>query len=162
MNSLFRQFLYLFRTILLSGIVILSHSCQKSSSSKPVIATNVGGNPELVDDGGTGYLVEPSNPALLADTIIKLLNNLNKAREMGRMGREKVERSHSMERMIKSYENMYIKSTIKKRTPSNKKIQKMKNHLFSNIGSVLKLLISNFLYYSGLLHIYELFSKPRI
>ena len=50
---------------------------------KPVIATNVGGLPEAVDDGKSGFLVPPSAPDELAQAILKLINNPNLAREMG-------------------------------------------------------------------------------
>jgi glycosyltransferase involved in cell wall biosynthesis len=50
---------------------------------KPVIATNVGGLPEAVEDGKSGFLVPPSAPDKLAQTILKLINDPNLAMEMG-------------------------------------------------------------------------------
>jgi glycosyltransferase involved in cell wall biosynthesis len=66
----------------------------------PVIATRVGGIPELVVHGQTGLLVDPANPAELAEAIIELLKNPIGAREMGRRGRERVEKFHTIEYMV--------------------------------------------------------------
>jgi glycosyltransferase involved in cell wall biosynthesis len=41
----------------------------------PVVATRVGGNPEIVEDGVSGLLVPPKDPATLADAMITLLRN---------------------------------------------------------------------------------------
>lgn len=54
---------------------------------KPIIATNVGGLPEVVEDGKSGYLVSPHAPQELADKISILLDNPNLALEMGKYAR---------------------------------------------------------------------------
>ncbi len=56
----------------------------------PVVATQVGGLPEVVRDGITGILVEPRNPAQLATAIIELIENPENRREMGKEGRKHV------------------------------------------------------------------------
>ncbi|TEU22663.1 MAG: glycosyltransferase family 4 protein [Anaerolineales bacterium] len=56
----------------------------------PVIATKVGGIPEIVRDGITGILVEPRNPEQLATAIIELIENPEKRKEMGKEGRKYV------------------------------------------------------------------------
>ncbi len=56
---------------------------------KPVIATTVGGLPELVDEGETGLLVPPRDVAALADAILRLLREPALRREMGRNGQRK-------------------------------------------------------------------------
>jgi glycosyltransferase involved in cell wall biosynthesis len=52
----------------------------------PVVASNLGGVPEILHDGKTGYLVPPRDSAALADAILRLLQNQEKARDMGRAG----------------------------------------------------------------------------
>jgi glycosyltransferase involved in cell wall biosynthesis len=56
----------------------------------PVVATKVGGVPEVVRDGITGILVEPCNPEQLATAIIELIENPEKRKEMGKEGRKYV------------------------------------------------------------------------
>lgn len=57
---------------------------------KPVVATNVGGLPSMVDHGGTGYLVPPRDAKALAEAIILLLENRELRRKCGLSGRRKV------------------------------------------------------------------------
>ncbi len=54
----------------------------------PTIAADVGGLPELVIDGVTGFLFPPENPAQLANCVVKLLSDEARARSMTRRGRE--------------------------------------------------------------------------
>lgn len=63
----------------------------------PVLASNVDGLCEVVKNEETGYLVPLENRALLADRIVALLTNLDKAAVMGRAGRKRVEQYFSME-----------------------------------------------------------------
>lgn len=55
-------------------------------AGRPVVATRVGGIPEIVEDGVTGYLVGPRDPGALAEKIIGLLNDEKTARAMGEKG----------------------------------------------------------------------------
>lgn len=57
---------------------------------KPVIGSNVDGIPEVVQDTITGYLVEPKNPAMLAQKIVSLINDDTLRIEFGRKGKERV------------------------------------------------------------------------
>ena len=57
---------------------------------KPVIASRIGGIPEIVDDGVTGLLFEPGNADDLAEKIRYLWERPELCRQMGRAGREKV------------------------------------------------------------------------
>ena len=75
--------------------------------SRPIIATDVGGNPELVADGENGFLVSPKNPQALADKILYLLRNKDEGREMGEYSRRIVENRFSQSTMIENYENLY-------------------------------------------------------
>lgn len=60
------------------------------SSGIPVVASRVGGMPEIVQDGRCGRLVEPDDPAQLAEAIERLLDDHASARQMGRAGRQRV------------------------------------------------------------------------
>lgn len=73
----------------------------------PVIATDVGGNRELVDDGRTGILVLPANVPALAAAIAGLADDGKRAAAMGRAGRQRVEREFSMAAMVDQYRTLY-------------------------------------------------------
>lgn len=77
---------------------------------KPVVATRVGGNVELVEDGKTGLLVPVQNPKALADAILYILNNPEQAKEMGKQGKNRVAKDFSLERMISDYEAIYTEA----------------------------------------------------
>jgi len=85
------------------------------AASKPVVATNVGGNPEVVVDGETGFLVPPKDPQTMADAIMKILDNPELAKSMGRAGRKRVEQYFSLDRMVKDYTEVYEECLAKKR-----------------------------------------------
>ncbi len=70
------------------------------AAGKPVVATSVGGVPELVLDGETGLLVPPHDPARLAQAIVKLLQQPEAARRMGESGRERVLKHFSQKKML--------------------------------------------------------------
>jgi glycosyltransferase involved in cell wall biosynthesis len=65
---------------------------------KPVIASRVGGMPEVVADLETGLLVPEEDPQSLAAAIITLLEDPSWARRMGEAGRRRVEQVFSLER----------------------------------------------------------------
>ena len=67
------------------GLVI----AEAMACGKPVVATRVGGIPELVDDGETGYLVECGNADALAQRILELANNNDLCRRFGEAGRQR-------------------------------------------------------------------------
>lgn len=74
----------------------------------PVVATKVGGVPEIVEDGKSGFFVEPRNPKDLAEKILKILDmSEGERREMGEHGRKIVKEKFSIEKMVKEYENLY-------------------------------------------------------
>lgn len=73
----------------------------------PVVATNVGGIPEIVDDRIDGALVPPADSGVLAERIIELLNDEEQRSEMAGRGREKVLNRFRFEDMVRSYEAIY-------------------------------------------------------
>jgi len=76
---------------------------------KPVVATNVGGIPEIVEDGVTGYLVPPKNPEALADKILLLLRDPQMASNIGQAGRKRVEVTFGLDQMVREYQSLYDK-----------------------------------------------------
>ena len=74
---------------------------------KPVIASAVGGIPDTVIDGKTGYLVPEKNSEILADAICDLLADPAKAKRFGRNGYRFAERTFSWERIIPRMEDLY-------------------------------------------------------
>ena len=88
------------------GMVLL----EASATEKPVIAANVGGCPEAVDDKKTGLLVPPRKPEELAKAIIYFFSNPEEAKRMGREGRKKVlaeyDEKFVFERVEKEYSRL--------------------------------------------------------
>jgi colanic acid/amylovoran biosynthesis glycosyltransferase len=76
------------------GVAIM----EAMAMSVPVVVTGAGGVPELVDRDVDGLLVDPRDPAAMADRIEQLARNPARARELGERGREKVERAFQSDR----------------------------------------------------------------
>lgn len=74
----------------------------------PVVATAVGGILELVDDGRTGVLVPPDDPAALARAIQRLLDDPARAAALAQAGRAAIAARFSFERMVGAFESMYL------------------------------------------------------
>jgi glycosyltransferase involved in cell wall biosynthesis len=70
---------------------------------KPVVATNVGGNPEMMVGGKTGFLVEKGNPEQLIDKFSLLLEDKKLAKKMGDDGRKFVEETFNWELITKKF-----------------------------------------------------------
>ena len=77
------------------------------SAGVPVIASNVGGNPEIIVSGETGYLVPPGKPEELASRILGLMSDQESTRLLGERGREWVAREYTTERMLQRYQDLY-------------------------------------------------------
>jgi len=77
------------------------------ASKLPVVATNVGGIPEIVRDGVNGILVPPGNPGALAGAIICLLKNRDLARQMAEEGFRLVREKFSIEKMVEETRKIY-------------------------------------------------------
>ncbi len=79
--------------------------------AKPVVATDCGGNNELIIDGETGYLTEHGNAEELAKRILHILDNPELARNIGEMARRRLEKYFNLERMTNEYLDLYKELT---------------------------------------------------
>ena len=77
------------------------------SSRLPVVTTNVGGIPEMIEDGKNGFLVPPANSAALSDRIIYLIENPAAASEMANQARETVENRFDWRLIVKKVIKVY-------------------------------------------------------
>jgi sugar transferase (PEP-CTERM/EpsH1 system associated) len=77
------------------------------ASGLPVIATRVGGNPELVDHGVTGTLVSPRSAEALAAAFDRYLLDPALIRKHGEAGRQRALRDFSLDRMFGAYDSLY-------------------------------------------------------
>ncbi|MGE2731085.1 glycosyltransferase [Mycolicibacterium vaccae] len=68
--------------------------------ARPAVCTGVGGVTEVVDEGVTGYLVPPKDPARLADRLVQLLADPRSAHRMGHAGRRRVESEFALDRSV--------------------------------------------------------------
>jgi len=77
------------------------------AEAKPIVATNVGGIPEVIIDGKTGKLVPPKDSKALADAIIYMYNNRLESLEMGRQGKKRVEANFDICQTAVTTERLY-------------------------------------------------------
>ena len=98
---------------LISGIDMSPLTLQEAQlMEKPVIATNVGGIPELMKDGETGFLIQKNNPNELFEKLSILLNSLENANEMGVKGREFVKNNFNWDKICNDFLNHLKKHNI--------------------------------------------------
>jgi len=77
------------------------------AAGRPVVATAVGGTPNVVVEGVTGLLVPPRDPAALARAVQTLLDNPAQARALGAAGRQRVEQHFSLAAVVAQTEALY-------------------------------------------------------
>lgn len=77
------------------------------AASRPVVATNVGGNPDAVEEGRTGLLVPPSDPSRLAAAIRRLHDDPALRLRLGAAARDAAETGYSAEAVIRQVEELY-------------------------------------------------------
>ncbi|MEM2170061.1 MAG: glycosyltransferase family 4 protein [Candidatus Bathyarchaeia archaeon] len=81
---------------------------QAMAAGLRVVATNVGGNAELVENGKTGILIPPEDPVKLAEAISMLLQNKELAKELRFNARKRVE-DYKVEKIVRRYEEFFFK-----------------------------------------------------
>jgi glycosyltransferase involved in cell wall biosynthesis len=74
---------------------------------RPVIATKVGGNPELIINGVSGLLVEPDNPIAVANAIQEVITNPDWSRGMAEAARTKIEREFRIENIAGKFVSLW-------------------------------------------------------
>ncbi len=80
------------------------------ASGLPIVATDVGGNREVVVEGETGFLVPRQSPAMLASRLLWILDHPEESRQLGAAGRRRVEEIFDIRRMVSEYERLYWES----------------------------------------------------
>jgi glycosyltransferase involved in cell wall biosynthesis len=95
-------FCHLSRTDGLSNALLEAMACEL-----PCVVSRVGGNPEAVEEGASGFIVPPENPELAADRVITLLRHPDCAARWGQRGREIVRESFSAGAMVKRFVELY-------------------------------------------------------
>jgi glycosyltransferase involved in cell wall biosynthesis len=85
------------------GVVVI----EAMASGLPIVASRVGGIPEVVEDGVTGILVPPADSAALSEALLRLLKDPERRKKMGRNGRERVIKLFSWDKTIEATLNVY-------------------------------------------------------
>jgi glycosyltransferase involved in cell wall biosynthesis len=77
------------------------------SAGKPVVSTRVGGVPELIEDGRTGYIVEPENVESIAEGLMKAVSQPEQTQAMGFIAQKETIRKFSIQRLIQDIDLLY-------------------------------------------------------
>jgi sugar transferase (PEP-CTERM/EpsH1 system associated) len=80
------------------------------ASGKPVVATRVGGNPALIEEGVNGFLVPAGQPAELAGALLRLARDGALRERLGANNRFRTAREYSIQAMVEQYERLYVPS----------------------------------------------------
>lgn len=80
------------------------------SAQRPIIATAVGGTPSLLANGECGILVPPGNVQAMAQAIVELLQNEEKAHQLAVRARERFLQEYTIDRMAERYLELYTKA----------------------------------------------------
>lgn len=96
-----------------SGVIPVAYAF-----GKPVVATTVGGLPEMVEEEQTGYLVPPRNEQALAEAVVRLLTDPEKRQAMGRNARRKAETELSPQAIARQTVAVYERALTLRREPA--------------------------------------------
>ena len=80
----------------------------------PTVATDVGGNKELVSKGNTGFLVQAADPTSMAEALLRYINDQTLRHEHGENGRKRVEQLFSLDGMVQRYLSLYDEALQRK------------------------------------------------
>ena len=80
----------------------------------PVVATDVGGIRELIDDGENGFIVPSDDVEAMVERVKMLLDSPELRRRIGMAGREKMRREFTVEKMVDTLQNVYIEMLRRK------------------------------------------------
>ena len=83
--------------------------------ARPVVASAVGGIPEMIEDGRTGILVPPRDPDALAAAIVRVLTDSSYAATLGRAGHDLVNERFCLEFMVRAVESIYDEAVADER-----------------------------------------------
>ncbi len=100
----------------------LSEGCsnviqEAMATGLPIVASRVGGNPELVQDGETGLLFESNSVEALARALQTLLDDPQKAQALGNRALQRAREAFSLEKMVENYEALYYRLLKEKNLP---------------------------------------------
>ena len=84
-------------------VILEAMACRKA-----VVATRVGENERVIEDGVDGVLVQPKDVSGMADRIGQLIEDAGLRARLGEAARAKVERQFTIDHMVKAYESMYL------------------------------------------------------
>lgn len=90
---------------------------ESMAAGLPIVATRVGGNPELVRDGENGFLIPPHDPMALAAAISRILNDPALAARFGRRSIQMSKDDFGMQRMVEKTEAFYVSRLERKLRP---------------------------------------------
>jgi len=97
---------------LLEGFPMIT--LEAMAMAKPIVATNIDGITEQIQDGVSGILVSPRNPELMAREIVRLLKDSTLAEKLGKLARQRVIEQFSVGRMVQETQKLY-ESLLKRR-----------------------------------------------
>lgn len=91
---------------------------QALAMERGVVASSVGGVPEIIRDGQTGFLVSPQDPVALAEKVGSLLRDPEQRKVLGQAGRRVIEENYSMDAMLVKTEQLYSYLWEKRNSPT--------------------------------------------
>jgi len=87
---------------------------EASALGKPIVATDVDGVKEIIEDEKTGILIPPRNPERLAETIIRLLREKDYALKLGERAKKTIPPKYTLKKMVEETQNLYLELHQKK------------------------------------------------
>jgi L-malate glycosyltransferase len=127
---------------------------------KPIVATRVGGNPEVIEDGVTGILVTPGDSASLAAAIVSLLQEPETRGRMGAAGRKAAEQRFACSTMIKSIDRLYT-YLLDERGRTKRTLWRGVESLSRGIRTSIKDAAGHAMHYSGISYFTRTLAKNK-